>query len=66
MPRHNPELVATLEHWLAAARKGELKDNLYLLARQPDGEYAEECVADDIDDLALQLRTGVIRIQLGL
>jgi hypothetical protein len=61
--RPNPDVVALLERWMAAAYRGDLRD-IVLLGRFADGEYLDEWdVGDNMPDMIVELRSTVIRAQ---
>lgn len=62
MPRKraDPDVVALLQEWLAAAKSGELQD-VFLVGRQADGEYADAYVVADLEEMLYEVRSAWIR-----
>lgn len=62
-PQPDPEVIDLLERWLADARSGDLRD-VVLVGRFCDGEYADDWIVNDQGDMAVELRSTVIRMQI--
>lgn len=63
--QRNPVVIALLELALEAAQRGEI-DEVFVLARDPDGEWCEDYATDVLDDLQRELRTSVIRLAAAI
>ena len=64
--RPHPGVVGLLREWLAEAEAGDLRA-VVLLGRKADGEYEEGWdINRDADDMVLELRTTVIRLQCAI
>lgn len=61
-PKPVPAVVAILRGALEAAESGEIT-GVFLLQRHREGAYDSELFTTDLDDLAFQLRSEVMRLR---